>query len=75
MQDNRHGRSAFSWGGALVPPEEDEERPRRAQSNMDNDDKASPLVTLTRCPHDATSLSLSGVFHFQARINQFITPI
>ncbi|KAM3726718.1 Rho guanine nucleotide exchange factor [Dirofilaria immitis] len=59
MQDARRGRSAFSWGGALAPPEEGEERPRRARSDMDNEDKTSP-VTLTRCPLDAVSLSGSS---------------
>lgn len=56
MQDGRRGRSAFSWGGALAPPEEGEERPRRARSDMDNEDKVSP-ITLTRCPADTVSLS------------------
>ncbi|VDM93070.1 unnamed protein product, partial [Litomosoides sigmodontis] len=60
MQDNRRGRSAFSWGGALAPPEEDEERPRRAQSDMDNNNKALLVTTLSRCPHDAISLSGSS---------------
>ncbi|KAL3981614.1 Regulator of G protein signaling-like domain family protein [Acanthocheilonema viteae] len=59
MQDGRRGRSAFSWGGALALPEENEERPRRARSDMDSEDKASP-VTLTRCPLDAVSLSGSS---------------
>uniref|UniRef100_A0A8R1TWK1 Rho guanine nucleotide exchange factor 12 n=1 Tax=Onchocerca volvulus TaxID=6282 RepID=A0A8R1TWK1_ONCVO len=59
MHDDRRGRSAFSWGGALAPPEEGEERPRRARSDMDSEDKASP-VTLTRCPLDAVSLSGSS---------------
>ncbi|VDN03895.1 unnamed protein product [Thelazia callipaeda] len=48
MQDGRRGRSAFSWGGTLAPPEEGEERPRRARSDVDSEDKSSP-VTLTRC--------------------------
>ncbi|VDO10161.1 unnamed protein product, partial [Brugia timori] len=57
MQDGRPGRSAFSWGGALAPPEEGEERPpRRARSDLDSEDKASP-ITLTRCPLDTVSLS------------------
>lgn len=56
IQDGRRGRSAFSWGGALAPPEEGEERPRRARSDADSEDKASP-VTLTRCPLDTVSLS------------------
>ncbi|CAG9534137.1 unnamed protein product [Cercopithifilaria johnstoni] len=59
IQDGRRGRSAFSWGGALAPQEEGEERPRRARSDMDNEDKAS-LVTLTRCPLDDVSLSGSS---------------
>lgn len=60
MQDGRPGRSAFSWGGALAPPEEGEERPpRRARSDLDSEDKASP-ITLTRCPLDTVSLSGSS---------------
>uniref|UniRef100_A0A1I8EMN9 RhoGEF domain-containing protein n=1 Tax=Wuchereria bancrofti TaxID=6293 RepID=A0A1I8EMN9_WUCBA len=64
MQDGRPGRSAFSWGGALAPPEEGEERtPRRARSDMDSEDKASP-ITLTRCPLDTVSLSgSSSILH------------
>lgn len=62
MQDGRRGRSAFSWGGALAPPEEGEERPRRARSDMDSEDKASP-VTLIRCPLDAVSLSGETITH------------
>lgn len=57
MQDGRRGRSAFSWGGAaLPPPEEGEERPRRVQSDMDSEEKSSP-VTLNRRPLDTVSLS------------------